>query len=165
MIVSLILAMDAHRGIGKNGTLPWRLSSDLKRFRELTMGHHLIVGRKTFDSIGRVLPGRQMIVVTRNALFEAEGILKTGSVEDAVELARQRGETEAFVIGGAEIYSQTLDLADRIYLTTVHAIVDADTFFPDLDASDWRETRTESHPADDKNQYQTTFCILERKDH
>ena len=165
MIVSLILAMDEQRGIGKNGTLPWRLSSDLKRFRELTMGHHLIVGRKTFDSIGRVLPGRQMIVVTRNALFEAEGILKTGSVEDAVELARQRGETEAFVIGGAEIYSQTLDLADRIYLTNVQAIVDADTFFPDFDASDWRESRTESHPADDKNQYQTTFCILERKDH
>lgn len=164
MIVSLIVAIDEQRGIGKNGALPWRLSSDLRRFRELTMGHHLIVGRKTFDSIGRVLPGRQMIVVSRNALFAAEGILKTGSVREAFELAEQRGETEAFIIGGAEIYSQTLDLADRIYLTKVHATVEADTFFPNFNASDWREARTESHPADDKNQYQTTFCILERKD-
>lgn len=164
MIVSLIVAIDEQRGIGKNGALPWRLSSDLRRFRELTMGHHLIVGRKTFDSIGRVLPGRQMIVVSRNALFAAEGILKTGSVREAFELAEHRGETEAFIIGGAEIYSQTLDLADRIYLTKVHATVEADTFFPNFNASDWREARTESHPADDKNQYQTTFCILERKD-
>lgn len=165
MIVSLIVAMDEQRGIGKNGAMPWRLSSDLKRFRELTMGHHLIVGRKTFDSIGRALPGRQMIVVTQNPLFEAEGVLRSSSVVEALELARQRGETEAFVIGGAEIYSQTLDLADRVYLTRVHATVETDTFCPKFDASAWREVQTVSHPADDKNQYETTFSILERKDH
>jgi dihydrofolate reductase len=164
VIVSLIVAMDERRGIGKNGTLPWRLSSDLKRFRELTMGHHLIVGRKTFDSIGRALPGRQMIVVTQNPLFEAEGVLKSLSVMEALDLAKQRGETEVFVIGGAEIYSQILGLADRIYLTKVHATVDVDTFCPEFDAKDWREVHTKSHPADDKNQYETTFSILERKD-
>src|SRR3989442_384647 len=98
--------MDRKRGIGKAGKLPWHLSSDLKRFRELTMGHHVIVGRKTYESIGKPLPGRQMIVVTRNASFNAKGCLVAGSVSDAIELARSRREKEAFVIGGAKIYAQ-----------------------------------------------------------
>ena len=100
---SLLVAMDEKRGIGKDGNLPWRLSSDLKRFRELTMGHHQIVGRRTFESIGKPLPGRHTIVVTRNSNFKHEGCLVARSVEDAIAFARERGETEVFVIGGAEI--------------------------------------------------------------
>jgi dihydrofolate reductase len=163
VIISLIVAMDEKRGIGKAGKLPWRLSADLKRFRELTMGHHMIVGRKTFESIGKPLPGRQMIVVTRNAGFKADGCLVAGSVQAAFVLAQERSETEVFVIGGAEIYSQTIDAADRLYLTQVHAEVDADTFFPELDCDSWRETQSVFHPADEKNQYAFTFKMLERK--
>lgn len=163
MIISLIAAMDEKRGIGKAGKLPWRLSSDLKRFRELTMGHHLIVGRKTFESIGKPLPGRQLIVVSSQAGFRADGCLVTGSIEDALVLAQERGETEVFVIGGAEIYTQTLDLADRVYLTQVHAEVDADAFFPPLKPEAWTTTQTSFQPADEKNQYPFTFKMLERK--
>ena len=163
MIISLIVAMDEKRGIGKDGRLPWRLSSDLKRFRELTMGHHMIVGRKTFESIGKPLPGRQTIVVTRNASFKPDGCLVAASVQAALALAQERGETEVFVIGGAEIYAQTLEVADRVYLTQVHAEVDADTFFPELKHDSWTETQSAFQPAGDKNQYAFTFKLLERK--
>ena len=163
MIISLIVAMDEKRGIGKEGKLPWRLSSDLKRFRELTMGHHLIVGRKTFESIGKPLPGRQMIVATRNPGFNPDGCYVATSVQNALALAEARGETEVFVIGGAEIYSQTIDVADRLYLTRVHAEVDADTFFPELKNEEWTATQNFFQPADDKNQYAFTFQLLERK--
>ena len=163
MIISLIVAMDEKRGIGKDGKLPWRLSSDLKRFRGLTMGHHLIVGRKTFESIGKPLPGRQMIVITHNASFKADGCLVAGSVQAALALAQERGETEVFVIGGAEIYAQTLDVADRVYLTQVHAEVDADTFFPELKHDSWTETQSAFQPAGEKNQYAFTFKLLERE--
>ena len=163
MIISLIVAMDEKRGIGKAGELPWRLSADLKRFRALTMGHHMIVGRKTFESIGKPLAGRQMIVVTHNAAFEADGCLVAASVQAALALAQQRGETEVFVIGGAEIYSQTLDVADRVYLTQVHAEVDADAFFPEFKHDSWTETMSAHQPADEKNQYAFTFRLLERK--
>jgi dihydrofolate reductase len=162
LIISLLVAMDEKRGIGKAGKLPWHLSSDLRRFRELTMGHHMIVGRKTFESIGKPLPGRHTIVATRNSNFKHEGCFVTRSVEDAIALARERGETEVFVIGGAEIYAQALDAADRIYLTQVHAVVDADTFFPEFDPGHWIETHHIDHPADEKNQYSFTFKILER---
>src|ERR1041384_6972267 len=109
--------MDERRGIGKQGRLPWRLSADLKRFRELTMGHHIVVGRKTFESIGRPLPGRQMIVVPRGRGLRAEGCLICHSPEEAIRLAAARGESEVFVCGGAEIYAQSLARADRLYLT------------------------------------------------
>ena len=163
MIISLIVAMDEKRGIGKAGKLPWRLSSDLKRFRELTMGHHLIVGRKTFESIGKPLPGRQTIVVTRHPSFKPEGCLVTGSIDDALTLAQERGEPEVFVIGGAEIYDQTVYLADRLYLTQVHAEVDADVFFPEIRLDLWTESQRVDQPADEKNQYAFTFKRLDRK--
>lgn len=163
MIISLIVAMDEKRGIGKAGKLPWRLSADLRRFRELTMGHHLIVGRKTFESIGKPLPGRPMIVVTRDSTFKPEGCYVAGSVENALSRAAAHGETEAFVIGGAEIYAQTLDVANRLYLTQVHAEVDADTFFPELNHEEWTAAQKSFQPADDKNQYPSTFQLLERK--
>lgn len=163
MIISLIVAMDEQRGIGKAGKLPWRLSSDLKRFRELTMGHHLIVGRKTFESIGKPLEGRQMIVVTRDNTFNPSGCIVTHSIEAAFDVARERGENEVFVIGGAEVYAQTLGFADRLYLTEVHADVDADTFFPEFSQDIWIEKQTNRHEADEKNQYSFTFKLLEKR--
>ncbi len=163
MIVSLIVAMDEERGIGKGNTLPWRLSSDLKRFRELTMGHHIIVGRKTFESIGKPLPGRQTVIVTRDQEFKAEGCFIVHSVEEAVNLARERGESEVFICGGAEIYALTLGVADRLYLTQVLARVDADTFFPEWDMNGWIEKESTFHPGDEKNQYPTIYKLLVKK--
>jgi dihydrofolate reductase len=160
MIISLIVAMDRRRGIGKDNRLPWRLSADLKRFRELTMGHHLIVGRKTFESIGKPLSGRQMIIVTRQADFQAESCFVVESVDAALSLARERGESEVFVIGGAEIYAQTLALADRLYLTLIDAEVEADTFFPAFDENNWLIQQMVYHKADEKNQFPFTFKLL-----
>lgn len=164
MIISLLVAMDEARAIGKAGKLPWRLSADMRRFRELTMGHHIVVGRKTFESIGKPLPGRDMIIVTRDESLKLDGCLTARSVEAAIALAEDRAETEVFVCGGAEIYAQALGEAHRIYLTQVHANVDADTFFPQFDARGWRETEKSFQQADEKNQYALTFKVLERKD-
>ncbi|HXG95349.1 MAG TPA: dihydrofolate reductase [Blastocatellia bacterium] len=164
MKVSIIVAMDERRGIGRAGALPWRLSSDLKNFKQLTMGHHIIVGRKTFESIGKPLPGRTTIIVTRNESYRPEGCLIARSVEEAINLARARGEIEAFICGGAEIYARALALADRIYLTLVHAEVAADTFFPEWNRDEWIELESAGHAADEKNQYPFTFKVLVRKD-
>jgi dihydrofolate reductase len=163
VIISLLVAMDEKRGIGKAGKLPWRLSSDLQRFKALTMGHHIVAGRKTFESIGRPLPGRRTVVVTRNPSLKPEGCLIAGSVKEAIAIARANGENEAFVIGGGDIYAQALDVADRIYLTQVHAEVDADTFFPELDRASWVEKESSYQPADEKNEHACTFKTLERK--
>jgi dihydrofolate reductase len=160
VIISIIAAMDRKRGIGVDNKLPWRLSADLKRFRELTMGHHIIVGRKTFESIGRPLPGRRMIVVTRDGNYKADGCDVAHSVEDAINLARERGESEAFICGGGEIYSQSIGIADRMYLTFVDAEVAADTFFPEFDEREWSERESFYQPADEKNQYPFTFRLL-----
>jgi len=163
VIVSIIAAMDRKRGIGVDNKLPWRLSADLKRFRELTMGHHIIVGRKTFESIGRPLPGRRMIVVTRDRNYKAEGCGIAHSVEDATRLARERGESEAFICGGAEIYAQSIGIVDRMYLTFVDAEVAADTFFPEFDEQEWSELESVYQPADEKNQFPFTFKLLVRR--
>lgn len=163
MIISILVAMDEKRGIGKAGGLPWRLSADMRRFRELTMGHHIIVGRKTFQSIGRPLPGRQTIIVTRNESFKPEGCFVAGSVRQAISLAESRGESEAFICGGAEIYAHSLGRADRMLLTLVHADCDADTFFPEWNRADWVEVESEDHRADPKNQYPFTFKTFAKK--
>jgi dihydrofolate reductase len=163
MIISLIVALDRRRGIGKDNQLPWRLPADLRRFRELTMGHHLIVGRKTYESIGKPLPGRTMIVVTRQPNFQIEGCLVVDSVKAALALVESRGESEVFVIGGAEIYAQTLAQADRLYLTLVEAEVAADTFFPVFAEDDWQEVERCTHAADEKHPYAFTFVTLDKK--
>jgi dihydrofolate reductase len=163
VIVSIIAAMDRKRGIGADNKLPWRLSADLKRFRELTMGHHIIVGRKTFESIGRPLPGRRMIVVTRDRNYNAAGCDIAHSVEDATRLARERGESEAFICGGAEIYAQSIGIVDRMYLTFVDAEVAADTFFPEFDEQEWSERESFYQTADEKNQYPFTLKLLVRR--
>lgn len=163
MIVSIIAAMDRNRGIGINNQLPWRLPADLKRFRELTMGHHLIVGRKTFESIGKPLPGRQTIIVTRDRDYRAEGCFVVHSIEEAIDLAEERGESEVFVCGGAEIYAKAISFADVIYLTRVEAVVAADVFFPEFDERDWKEQESSHHPADGRNQYPSTFKVITQK--
>ena len=163
MIISLIVAMDDRQGIGHHGRLPWRLSTDMKRFKNITMGHHLIMGRKTFETIGRSLPGRKMIVITRNKVYEADGCLMAGSLEEALRFAKEGGEEEVLVIGGGEIYRQALLMADRIYLTNVHTQVPADVFFPELTMGDWEEIRREEVSAGEKDSYPATFRVLERK--
>jgi dihydrofolate reductase len=160
VIISIIAAMDRKRGIGVDNKLPWRLSADLKRFRELTMGHHIIVGRKTFESIGRPLPGRRMIVVTRDVNYKAEGCDIAHSVEDAINLARERGESEVFICGGSEIYARSIEIVDRMYLTLVEAEVVADTFFPEFDDREWSERESFYQPADERNQYPFIFKTL-----
>lgn len=162
MIVSLIVAIDGRRGIGIKGQLPWRLSADLKRFRELTMGHHLIVGRKTYESIGKPLSGRQMIIITRDQSYQAAGCFVAHSLAEALALAEQRGESEVFIGGGAQIYAQAMARADRLYLTLVAATVAADTFFPAFDESAWRIAETSFQPADERNQFPSTFQLMMR---
>ena len=162
MIIAIIVAMDETRGIGVEGRLPWYLPADLKRFKSLTMGHHLIMGRKTFASIGRPLPGRTTIIVTRDQSFQPEGCLVAHSLETALEFARLDLEDDVFVIGGAEIFVQAIELADRIYLTQVHSSLPADVYFPEFAAADWQETDSEYHPADEKNRYPVTYKTLAR---
>jgi dihydrofolate reductase len=162
VIISLIAAMDEERGIGVEGRLPWHLPADLKRFKSLTMGHHLIMGRKTFESIGRPLPGRTTIIVTRNPTFQPEGCLVAHSFDTAVEFARLDLEDEVFIIGGEDIFVQAIELADRIYLTQVHTSLPADVYFPEYSAEDWLETDSEYHPADENNHYPFTYKILQR---
>jgi dihydrofolate reductase len=139
--VSLVVAMDRQRVIGHQGKLPWHLPEDLKRFKALTMGHSIILGRKTHESIGRLLPGRRSVIVTRQKDYLVPGALVVHSVDDA--LAACAREDEAFVIGGAEIYRQALPSADRIYLTEVQERHPGDTWFPEIDAGDWREAGRE----------------------
>ena len=162
MIVSLIVAMDEKRGIGIDGGLPWHLPADLRQFKSLTMGHHIIMGRKTYESIGRPLPGRIMVVITRNPAYQAEGCLIAHSLESAIEKARQCGENEAFIIGGGEVFTEAIELADRIYLTLVHANFPVNIYFPEYSPEDWEEVESEFNPADEKNQYPFTFKILSR---
>lgn len=162
----LLVAMTETGVIGRNGGLPWRLSSDLKQFRLRTMGKPLIMGRKTFESIGKPLDGRDNIVVTRNEGFSADGVHVATSFEDALRLARAcaeaRGAEEIAVIGGAQIYAAALPLANRIYLTQVHGDFAGDTTFPSLKPSDWREIFREHRAAGAKDDADFSLVVLER---
>ena len=162
MIISLIVAMDEQGGIGSAGAIPWHLPADLKRFKTLTMGHHLIMGRKTYQSIGRLLPGRTTIVVTRNPEFQPSGSLVCHNLDAALKLADQREETEAFIVGGGKIYEQAIVFADRLYLTLVHGRFETDVSFPPFNESSWVETERVFHPADERNPFAFTFRVLQR---
>ena len=162
MRISLLVAMDENRGIGIENRLPWHLSTDLLRFKKLTMGHCLIMGRKTYETIGRPLVGRTMIVITHNKAYQPNGCFIAHSVNDALSMAEKIGESEAFIIGGGEIFSQTIERADRLYITYVHSGVVADTFFPEIDASQWLELESSDYPVGAKDQYPHTYRILER---
>lgn len=166
IIVALVVAAAENGVIGRGGMLPWRLSSDLKAFRRLTIGKPLIMGRKTYESIGKPLDGRDNIVVTRNAGWSAPGVHVVPSYEAAVELATTlataRGADEIMVIGGAEIYALSLEGARRIYLTRVHAVVDGDATMPHVDPAHWREVRREALPQGPKDDHRSTLIVLER---
>ena len=144
MRLSAIVAMATNRCIGRDNTLPWRLPADLKRFKQLTMGHTLIMGRKTYESIGRPLPGRTTLVVTRQRDYAPEGVQVAHSLEQALELAR--GD-EVFIAGGADLYRQAMEHVRRLYLTRIGRDYEGDTFFPELDLSGWRLLAEEHHPA------------------
>ncbi|MDN5752881.1 MAG: dihydrofolate reductase [Nitrosospira sp.] len=177
--LSALVAMAQNRVIGKDNALPWRLPPDLKRFKALTMGHSIIMGRKTYESIGKPLPGRTCIIVTRQPGYEVEGAIVAGSVAEALTACRrnkahQRGEgqdhkdadtdmaVENFVIGGAEIFRQTLPLCDRLYITEIQQDFDGDVLFPELDRDEWREISREKHRLDD-NGLEYDFVVLDRE--
>lgn len=156
MDISIIAALDEAGGIGKDGAIPWHLPDDLKRFKSLTLGHHLITGRKTYESIGRPLPGRTTIIVTRQQEYAPAGaalqpVLVAPSFNQALQLARDAGESEVFIIGGSQIYAHALRLATRFYLTRVHATFPCDVFFPSFDLTHWRTLDSSFHPPDDKH--------------
>ncbi|MGZ5283354.1 MAG: dihydrofolate reductase [Bacteroidia bacterium] len=163
MLLSLIFALDERNGIGKNNTLPWHLPADLKKFKQLTMGHHMLMGRKTWESIGKALPGRTSVVITRNAEIDVPGVVVKRSLEDALDFAKLQGETEAFVIGGAQLFNDAIPLADRFYLTRIHHTFDADTFLPPINMDEWKVIEEQYFPADEKNAYDFTLYILERR--
>jgi dihydrofolate reductase len=160
MRLSLIVAMARNRVIGAGGKIPWHLPGELKLFKELTMGHHIVMGRKTWESIGRLLPGRITVIVTRQRDYRVPGAIVAHSLAEAI--AATGGDEEVFVIGGAEIFREALPLADRIYLTTVEADVPGDTFMPQFDRSAWREQSSRSFPADERNRYTYTLAVHER---
>lgn len=163
MKISIIVAFSKDGGIGLKGRIPWNLSTDLKLFKQTTMGHHLVVGRKTWEAIGAPLPGRTMVVVSRQAGYQAQGCEVAGSLETALSLARSRGETECFIGGGAQIYAQALPGTDRIYLTRVQAAVEADTYFPEFDAAAWQIVESRDYHAGEKDEHDFKYQILARR--
>jgi dihydrofolate reductase len=165
---SLIVAMTPQFVIGRSGDMPWKLSADLQRFKKLTMGHHLLMGRKTYESIGRPLPGRTTIIITRQANYLASAELPVelptvklaGSLAEAFALAGP--DEEAFVVGGGDVYRQALPLVDRVYATWVNAELTGDTYFPSFPGNQWREVESQTFPADERNEYSTRFVIYDR---
>lgn len=162
MKVSLIAAASENNVIGVHGNLPWHLPDDFKRFKALTSGHPVVMGRKTFESIGKPLPGRRNIVISRS-VDAIEGCDVVRSVQAALDLALDSGAEEVWVIGGGEIYKEALPLADKVDLTRVHANVEGDVMFPELDMNEWKEVFHEEHPADEKHKFSFAFSTFERK--
>ena len=159
--ISLIVAMAKNRVIGADNKIPWHLPNELKLFKRLTMGHHIVMGRKTYESINRLLPGRTTVVVTRQRGYVVPGAIVAHSVADAIEACE--GDDEVFVIGGADIFRETLPIADRLYLTVVDAEPQGDVLMPDFDASAWRETSAESFVPDEKHAYGYQFTVYDRR--
>lgn len=162
MHLSIIVAISENGVIGRGGKLPWRLPGDLRRFKQRTTGHTIIMGRRTWESIGRPLADRRMVVISRQKDYDAAGCQVVSSLDDALAIARQAGDDEAFVIGGAELYRLALPQADRFYLTRVHTSVEGDTSLPEFDLSKWRLLESEQHGADADNEFAYTFEVYER---
>lgn len=160
MIISIIVAHGKNNVIGKDNQLLWRLSADLKRFKSITMGHTMIMGRKTFESIGKPLPGRKTIIISRNESYHVEGCVTCTSLESAFSMCKN--EKEVFVVGGAEIYKQSIDKADKLYLTLVDTKIEGDAYFPKINASDWKLTSEESFKSDEKNEHNYQFINYEK---
>ncbi|HEY4234096.1 MAG TPA: dihydrofolate reductase [Lacipirellulaceae bacterium] len=163
MRISILVAVAENGVIGRGGKLPWHLGDDLKRFKQLTMGHTIVMGRKTWESIGRPLPGRRNVVVSRQAGLPADGAEVVSDLDTALRIAEAAGDDETFVIGGAEIYRLAISRADRLYVTRVLAEVEGDTYLRDFPPPNWREIESHQCAADAKNDYAQSFEILERR--
>lgn len=167
MQLSLIVALAENGIIGRDGDLPWHLSADLQRFKRLTMGGAILMGRKTWESIGRPLPGRRSIVISRQSDYHTgfDEVIVTANLDDALSHARshESAEEEAFVIGGARIYEMCLPRTDRLYVTRVHAEVTGDVTFPEVQWADWQIVSEDSHAADEKNDFSHTYQVWQRK--
>jgi dihydrofolate reductase len=159
--LSIAVAVGENFAIGKNNQLLWHMPADLKFFKQTTSGHTVVMGRKTFDSVGRPLPNRRNIVITRDTELKIEGVEVVNSLDEALAITRME-DKPVFIVGGAEIYKQALPKTQTLYLTTIHHHFDADTFFPEIDRGEWKVISSEVHKADEKNKYDYTFEVLER---
>jgi dihydrofolate reductase len=162
MTISLVVAAANNNGIGKDGKLPWHLPNDLKHFKNVTWGMPIIMGRKTFESLGKPLPGRKNIVITRQSGWRADGTVAVRSIEDALFVAGQTDAKEAMVIGGGEVFKTVFDKARRVYMTRIDAEPESDTFFPAIHPDTWWLVSQKKHEADEKNPYNYSFEIWER---
>ena len=158
--ISIIAAMAKNRVIGKGNRIPWRLPGEQQIFKKVTMGHHLVMGRKTYESLNRLLPGRTMVIVTRNPNYKVAGAIVVNSLQEAISACGS--DDEVFIIGGAHLFKLALPLADRIYLTTIQAEIEGDTTMPDFDLTGWRQISTQVFKADGKNPYDYHFSIYKR---
>ncbi len=162
MIISAIVAT-AHNGvIGKDNEIPWYLPADFAYFKRVTLNHHIIMGRNCYESIGRPLPKRTNVIVTRNPFYIASGCVIVHSVEEGLKLAKENGEEEVFIIGGGEIYKQTMHLLDKIYITEVDLNTEGSVFFPEINTSEWHLVSEEKHLKDEKNEWDYTFKIFSK---
>ena len=165
MMISIIVAVSENNVIGRNNDLPWHLPADMKYFKDTTMGHCVVMGRKNFHSIPdkyRPLEGRTNIVVTRQKDFRENGAVVVHSIDEAIELAKSKKETECFIIGGGEIFAQSLMYCDRVYLTRIHHSFEGDVHFPVLSLQEWKESSRRDIPSDEKNKYPFSFLIYDR---
>ncbi|WP_175639572.1 dihydrofolate reductase [Metabacillus schmidteae] len=160
-MISLLVAMDKHRLIGRDNQLPWHLPQDLAYFKKVTMNHKIVMGRKTFESIGRPLPGRENIIVTRDKAYTQKGCTILHSIEEIIELS-SHSKDELFVIGGAEIFKEILPVSDRLYITEIDHEFEGDTYFPDRKHSEWKKVSDEKGIKDEKNPYDYHFVVYER---
>jgi len=163
LTISIIVAVSENNTIGKNNRLPWSLPADLKYFKNTTWGMPVVMGRKTFDSIGKPLPGRKNIILTRNKQWKKEGVEMATDVHEAVKKATTYDVKEIFIIGGAEIFKVALPMTQRVYLTRIHANFDGDVFFPELPETEWRLARRQDCEPDEKNVFSYSFQVWERK--
>lgn len=163
MILSIIVALDQRNGIGKNNRLPWHLSDDLKNFRRLTMDHHVLMGSKTYESSKGLMPGRKLIVLSRDVAFQPGDAQVVRFLDEGIELARAAGEEELFVIGGAQVYALAFSKAQRMYLTRVETDAGCDVFFPVYDDREWKLIAGKRFPAGDKNDWSFEILTLEKR--
>lgn len=161
MSLEIVVAVDENWGIGKDNQLLWHLPADLKHFKNITSGHPVIMGRKTYESIGRALPNRRNVVISRQTSLQIEGVEVVHSLEEALALLAQ--EAVVFIIGGAQIYRESVQKVDKIHLTKVHHLFNADAFFPALDPQVWEETNRETHQPDEKNAFSYTFSTYSKR--
>lgn len=162
--LTIVVAVSDNGVIGREGDLPWRLSADLRRFKRTTMGHHLLMGRKTYESIGRLLPGRTTTILTRSADYAVDGAIIGNSLDDLLAKIAdsETPDSEIFVVGGGEVYKSALAQSTRMHFTRVHTTIDGDVHFPNIDWSEWKEIESETQPADDNNEFASTYTLFER---